>query len=250
MTPSAMRSVQESRKAPARVVRLVFRATAPSSMSQALARINRMQNKDFLKNDALLGIAHTGKIDVNFFKAIALYNSAATVEVMTHPGFVDGLDADKTRLLHQRKVELDAICSEKTKQYLINQKNKPLTLEEAIIEINKKLQTEEMVLEFIKNLPMNDGPPCLQSIYLKGKTDYRNNYLFSLAGYYKAKHGDDFEFKLASANNELIESLGLEELNKTVISAHKRKDYSYKCNEEPICSICSKQECKKRKYGN
>jgi len=82
-----------------------------------MARINRMQNKDFLKNDALLGIAHTGKIDVNFFKAVTLYNSAATVEVMTHPGFTDGLDADKTRLLNQRKVELDALCSEKTRQY-------------------------------------------------------------------------------------------------------------------------------------
>jgi len=82
-----------------------------------MAKINRMQNKDFLKNDALLGIAHTGKIDVNFFKAVTLYNSTATVEVMTHPGFIDGLDADKTRLLHQRKVELDALCSEKTRQY-------------------------------------------------------------------------------------------------------------------------------------
>jgi hopanoid biosynthesis associated protein HpnK len=82
-----------------------------------MARINRLQNRDFLKNDALLGIAHTGKIDVNFFKAVALYNSAATAEVMTHPGFADGLDPEKTRLLQQRKVELDALCSEKTKQY-------------------------------------------------------------------------------------------------------------------------------------
>jgi hopanoid biosynthesis associated protein HpnK len=82
-----------------------------------MARINRLQNRDFLKNDTLLGIAHTGKIDANFFKAVALYNSAKTAEVMTHPGFVDGLDPEKTRLIHQRKVELDALCSEKTRQY-------------------------------------------------------------------------------------------------------------------------------------
>ena len=82
-----------------------------------MARINRVQNPDFLKTDVLLGIAHTGKIDVNFFKAVALYNSAATTEVMTHPGFADGLDPGKTRLLHQRKVELEALCSRKTKQY-------------------------------------------------------------------------------------------------------------------------------------
>ncbi len=82
-----------------------------------MAKINRMQNPNLLKTDALLGVAHTGKIDVNFFKAVALYNSAATAEVMTHPGFADGLDLTETRLLHQRKVELDALCSERTKQY-------------------------------------------------------------------------------------------------------------------------------------
>jgi predicted glycoside hydrolase/deacetylase ChbG (UPF0249 family) len=82
-----------------------------------MARINRMQNKDFLKNDALLGVAHMGKIDVNFFKAVTLYNPAPTVEVMTHPGFTDGPEADDTKLLHQRKIELDALCNEKTRQY-------------------------------------------------------------------------------------------------------------------------------------
>jgi hopanoid biosynthesis associated protein HpnK len=82
-----------------------------------LAKINRVQNRDFLKNNALFGIAHTGKIDVNFFKAIALYNSAATAEVMTHPGFTDSPDPDDTRLRHQRKDELEALCSDKTKRY-------------------------------------------------------------------------------------------------------------------------------------
>lgn len=82
-----------------------------------MAKINRAQNPDFLKTDALLGIAHTGKIGVNFFKAVALYNSAATAEAMTHPGFIDGLDPGKTRLLHHRTVELEALCSERTKQY-------------------------------------------------------------------------------------------------------------------------------------
>ena len=85
---------------------------------RTMARINRFQNPSFFKTDVFLGIAHTGKIDVNFFKAVALYNSAEITEIMTHPGFTDGLDATNTRLLHQRKVELDALCSERTRQYL------------------------------------------------------------------------------------------------------------------------------------
>ncbi|HUW18131.1 MAG TPA: ChbG/HpnK family deacetylase [Sedimentisphaerales bacterium] len=84
---------------------------------RTMAFINRLQNRDFLVTDMLLGIAHTGKIDVNFFRAVTLYSSASIAEVMTHPGFTDGLKPEKTRLLGQRKVELEALCSEKTKRY-------------------------------------------------------------------------------------------------------------------------------------
>jgi len=98
---------------------------------RTMAKINRIQNSHFLKTDALLGLAHAGKIDVNFFKAVTLYNSAATAEVMTHPGLTetspsdnsqnasppDRIEPDKNRQLHQRKVELHALCSERTKQY-------------------------------------------------------------------------------------------------------------------------------------
>jgi hopanoid biosynthesis associated protein HpnK len=82
-----------------------------------MAGINRIQNPGLLKTKAFLGIAHMGKIDVNFFKAVTLYNSATTAEVMTHPGITNGKEPDKTTLLHQHKVEFDALCSEKTKQY-------------------------------------------------------------------------------------------------------------------------------------
>ena len=88
-----------------------------AALVRAMASINHIQNRDFLKTDATLGIAHTGKIDVNFFRAVALYNPARVAEVMTHPGFLDGLDPQQTRLVNQRKVELDALCSEKTRRY-------------------------------------------------------------------------------------------------------------------------------------
>ncbi len=83
---------------------------------RTVAKINRIQNSHFLKTNAFLGVAHMGKIDVNFFKAVTLYNSAATAEVMTHPGPA-GAESDKTRLLHHQRVELEALCSKRTKQY-------------------------------------------------------------------------------------------------------------------------------------
>jgi hopanoid biosynthesis associated protein HpnK len=95
-----------------------------SRTARLMARINRIQNFGFLKTDCLLGVAHMGKIDVNFFKAVALYNPAATAEVMTHPALDDGPEhspadeaAGKQNKM-QRRGEFEALCSEKTKQYL------------------------------------------------------------------------------------------------------------------------------------
>lgn len=82
-----------------------------------MARINSLQNSKLLKNKIFLGIAHTGKIDIDFLRAVGLYNRSAITELMTHPGLPEGLDASKTRLVYQRQAELQAICDERAKRY-------------------------------------------------------------------------------------------------------------------------------------
>ena len=84
---------------------------------RGMALINKRQNPEFFLNNALLGIAHTGKIDQNFFRAVTLSNVGPVAEVMTHPGYPDGLEPSKTRLIQQRRMELETLCSERTKQY-------------------------------------------------------------------------------------------------------------------------------------
>ncbi len=49
--------------------------------------------------------------------AVSLYNSSATAELMTHPGYTYDLDTNKTRLVKQREIEVEALCDEKTKRY-------------------------------------------------------------------------------------------------------------------------------------
>jgi predicted glycoside hydrolase/deacetylase ChbG (UPF0249 family) len=88
--------------------------------ARILAKINRIQDSRFLKTDALLGIAHKGKIDVSFFKAVTLYSSAQTAEVMTHPGLADTAGPDETKLQHQQRLELEALCSERTREHFNN----------------------------------------------------------------------------------------------------------------------------------
>jgi predicted glycoside hydrolase/deacetylase ChbG (UPF0249 family) len=92
-----------------------------------MARINRLQNPKFLKTKATYGIAHTGKIDINFFKALVsdlltpascCCKTAAGTEVMTHPGFTEGLEKFRTRLVEQRRLEFDTLCSKEVGQFL------------------------------------------------------------------------------------------------------------------------------------
>jgi len=91
-----------------------------ASIIRKQAAINRRQDPGFFKTGAMLGIAHTGRIDQSFWWTVARYgnNFAPVVEVMTHPGYPEGLETANTRLVKQRKVELDALCSEKTRKYL------------------------------------------------------------------------------------------------------------------------------------
>jgi hopanoid biosynthesis associated protein HpnK len=96
------------------------RGRAVARKLRITARINRLQNPVFLKNDALLGIAHTGSVSINYYEVVSLHNPFKTVEIMTHPGLTDGLDAMETRLVRQREVEFEALCSDKTKQYFKN----------------------------------------------------------------------------------------------------------------------------------
>jgi hypothetical protein len=123
-----------------------------------------------------------------------------------------------------------------------------LPVETAIIEIKKKLQTKESVKDFFESLPLKDAPPCLQTIYLSGDTHHRNDYLFNLACYFKSKHGDDFENKVMEANMMLVDPLSAKEISST-ITKNKSKEYTYKCSQEPICTLCNKTECSKREFG-
>ncbi len=74
-----------------------------------LARINRIQSSTFIKNQFLIGLAHTGKIDRTFLYTLADENFSGITELMTHPGYDTGLDIVKTRLIEERQIELKAL---------------------------------------------------------------------------------------------------------------------------------------------
>ena len=99
-----------------------------------------------------------------------------------------------------------------------------------------------------ESLPLNDAPPCLQSLYLRHDVHERNNYLFSLGCYFKAKYAEDYEQYVIEANDHLLRPLSEKELQQTVFSSLNKHTYSYRCHESPLCSVCNKKECSTRTY--
>jgi len=84
-----------------------------------MARANRASNPALLKTNCLLGVAHTGCINTDYYKALAnCPHLGPTIELMTHPGYPEGLDHNTTRLINQRQIELDALCSQQAKNSL------------------------------------------------------------------------------------------------------------------------------------
>jgi len=87
---------------------------------RTMAGINRRQNDICIKNDMFLGTAHTGKIDIDFWRQVVKNPFDGVVELMTHPGFIEGLDPKRTRLVEQRQVELETLCSSQVRKLLVD----------------------------------------------------------------------------------------------------------------------------------
>lgn len=110
--------------------------------------------------------------------------------------------------------------------------------------------TIDQLRKKLEELPLYDAPPCLQSLYISGVDEYRNEFLFSAAVYCKNKYGEDsFEQELLELNSTFENPLTEQEIQNTIIKTMSKKTYSYKCGLPPLCNVCNKKICESRKYG-
>jgi hypothetical protein len=129
---------------------------------------------------------------------------------------------------------------------------KVLSLTDALMYIKQKKINLTDAEEILNNLSYFDAPPCLQRLNLLNildKDSGRNNYLFSFGIYLKKKDESFFEQNLKDINYELTQPLPEKEIDQTIISSLKKRDYVYKCKEHPLIDFCNKKVCKKREYG-
>lgn len=141
---------------------------------------------------------------------------------------------------------------ENTNRYAIR-KGKKLSLEEFIEYAQTSQITQEELEEFsVQDLDnsYDDAPPCLQMLVKeKIKDGGRNHGLFNFGVYYKKKYPDNFDDKIMDANYNYLEPKLDNQEYQNIIKSLSKKDYNYRCNEDPCASYCNKTECLRRKYG-
>lgn len=129
---------------------------------------------------------------------------------------------------------------------------KELSLNESITYIKEKQVTLEDAKGFLEGVEYQDAPPCLQLINILDpleKNSGRNNYLFSFGVYLKKKDENFFEQNLKDINEGLSYPISEKELDVTVINSLRKKDYLYKCKENPCVDFCNKKICRDREFG-
>lgn len=98
---------------------------------------------------------------------------------------------------------------------------------------------------------LDGGPPCLIKLAKNGFPEgSRNNALFSLAVLAKKKFSSDNFAAAVTAMNARLMSAPLDDGEvRTVIGSVGRKNYGYKCKDQPIVSVCDKAKCRLADYG-
>jgi hypothetical protein len=94
------------------------------------------------------------------------------------------------------------------------------------------------------------GPPCLQHLAAQGFGEGgRNNALFNLGVYARMSNPDNWQKVVEDYNQKFMKPpLGNKEVE-TITQQLERKEYFYKCEDQPIASFCNKELCITRKFG-
>lgn len=141
-------------------------------------------------------------------------------------------------------------------RYAFNSDGSAATLEEFLDLAEKSAIAEKDLDELLsEDVPevddkLKDGPPCLQALLRQGFPEgTRNNGLFNLGVYLRKAFPDDWETKILEYNQHIMDPpLDLKEVN-VVADQIKKKEYQYKCADQPICNFCNKDLCRSRKHG-
>ena len=137
-------------------------------------------------------------------------------------------------------------------RYAFDAEAKALSVEKFIEFVNSRSISHQDLIELeVPTLDdIKDGPPCLQVLLKQGFPEgTRNNGLFNVGVYLKKSKPESWETEIEEYNRKYVHPpLPAQEVL-TLIGTLKKKEYNYKCSDEPIKSYCNVSRCRGCKYG-
>jgi hypothetical protein len=106
------------------------------------------------------------------------------------------------------------------------------------------------VIESALNVTHPNAPPCVAKMLNEGiGSGDRNKALYNITVYLRRAFPESYFDNAIDINGTIFSApLPHTEAKRTIKSA-SRRDYSYKCGEEPCKSRCNRAECIKREFG-
>jgi len=113
---------------------------------------------------------------------------------------------------------------------------------------SKRVTAKE--LEEIARREHLEAPPCIQKMIHTGvESGSRNDAMYNVVVYLKRARPDSFFDDAMALNKTMFDKpLGPAEAKKVIRSA-SRRDYLYKCSEDPCKSLCDRKVCITREHG-
>ena len=144
-------------------------------------------------------------------------------------------------------------CSaEASTRYALKPDGASATLSEFLDLVEKHRLTEVELedLEVNINDALEEGPPCLQYLCEQGfPKGTRNNGLFNMGVYLRKAFQDTWEVEIEEYNRRYMDPpLPSSEVVAVIKQLHK-KDYGYRCKDQPIINYCDATTCKSRRFG-
>ena len=138
-------------------------------------------------------------------------------------------------------------------RYAFDDKGMSLTVEEFYDHYDNIVLTPKELKEISvadESRELKDGPPCLETLMAEGFPEgTRDNALYQYAVYAKKAFPDHWQDKISEFNHKYMDpSLSIAQVNKT-IKQHEKKEYAYKCKDQPMCSHCNSNLCRQRIHG-
>lgn len=118
------------------------------------------------------------------------------------------------------------------------------------VELAERLKAAAFDLDSIRAAEHTQAPPCIHKVILHGVSQgNRNEAMYNTVIYLKRAFPDDYVERALTLNAEIFSKpLPGPEAKRTIASAG-REECHYRCGEEPIRSLCDREECVKREFG-